>query len=186
MIAVNGNYVYEMSNFVNDFFLTYSYYLGIIIKQSIVVKKKGGENMHIETKNEILFAIGMIGQKVDNIQEDINEMKEQVAKIPKIEKELKEQKEEIRSIKERLTSLEEESKITNERLTFLEEESRSISRSVTFIENDHGDKLKALFDAFTMTTEKSEEQEKKNNLFENKLEKHDAEIYYLNTKVQGL
>lgn len=33
-------YVYEMSNFVNDFFLTYSYYLGIIVKQSIVVKRK--------------------------------------------------------------------------------------------------------------------------------------------------
>lgn len=43
MTAVNGNDVYEMSNFVNDFFLTYSYYLGIIIKQSIVVKKKGDQ-----------------------------------------------------------------------------------------------------------------------------------------------
>ena len=33
-------YSYKMSNFVNEFFLTYSYYLGIIIKQSIVVKKE--------------------------------------------------------------------------------------------------------------------------------------------------
>lgn len=159
--------------------------------------------MDTETKNEILSAIGMIGQKVDNMQDDVNEMKEQVVKIPKIEKQVakipliekdvKELKEETKIIKERLTFLEkttkeqkEETKIIKERLTSLEEESRSISRSVTFIENDHGDKLKALFDAFTMTTEKSEEQEKKNNLFENKLEKHDAEIYYLNTKVQGL
>ena len=39
---------------------------------------------------------------------------------------------------------------------------------------------------FTMTTEKAERQETKNNFFENKLEKHDAEIYYLNAKVQGL
>lgn len=33
-------YLYKMSNFVNEFFLTDSYYLGIIIKQSIVVKKE--------------------------------------------------------------------------------------------------------------------------------------------------
>ncbi len=160
--------------------------------------------MDREAKNEILSAIGILGEKVDNMQQDINQMKIQVAKIPKMEKQIENMqndilklKEEAKSTNERLTFLEKEmkgtnerltvfEKNTNERLTFLEEETKSISRSVTFIENDHGDKLKALFDAFTMTTEKAERQETKNNFFENKLEKHDAEIYYLNAKVQGL
>lgn len=164
-------YVSELSNFVNEFFLTYWCYLGIIVKQSIVVKKKGGKNMDNDAKNEILSAISMIGQKVDDMQDDVKEMKKQVAKIPEIEKQLAQ----IPAMEKQIA-----------KIPKMEEEIKSISRSVAVIENEHGDKLKALFDAFTMTMEKAERQEKKNKFFENKLEKHEAEIYYLNTKVQGL
>ena len=45
--------------------------------------------MDKEMKNEILFTIRIIGEKVDNMQNDINEMKKQVAKIPEIEKLIK-------------------------------------------------------------------------------------------------
>ena len=148
--------------------------------------------MDNDTKNEILSAIGMIGQKVDDMQDDVKEMKKQVAKIPEIEKQVAKIPEIERQVA-KIPEMEEQNKSISERLTSLEEtvkemkeEIKSISRSVAVIENDHGDKLKALFDAFTMTMEKAERQEKKNKFFENKLEKHEAEIYYLNTKVQGL
>jgi hypothetical protein len=157
--------------------------------------------MDNDAKNEILSAISMIGQKVDDMQDDVKEMKKQVAKIPEIEKqvakipeiekqvakipEIERQVAKIPEIEKQLAKLPEiEKQIA--KIPKMEEEIKSISRSVAVIENDHGDKLKALFDAFTMTMEKAERQEKKNKFFENKLEKHEAEIYYLNTKVQGL
>ncbi len=65
-------------------------------------------------------------------------------------------------------------------------ETRKISRSLAVIEQEHGDKLKALFDAFTTTMEKIEAQEKRTNICERKIEKHNADIYYLKSKVPGL
>lgn len=131
--------------------------------------------MDNEMKNEILSAIGMVEQKVDIMQEDMNEMKKQVAKIPEIEKQVAK----IPKMEKQIANMQKD-------IVELKEETRNISRSVAVIENEHGEKLSALFDAFTMSMEKAERQDKKNDFFENKLEKHDAEIYYLNTKVQGL
>lgn len=127
--------------------------------------------MNNEMKNEILTAIGCIDKKVDNMQEEIQEIKKQVAKIPKMEKEIA-----------KISGMEKEvAKIPS-----MQEEIRNISRSVAIIEHEHGEKLSALFDAFTAHTEKMEKQDKKINFCEYKLEKHDDEIYYLKTKVQAL
>ena len=63
---------------------------------------------------------------------------------------------------------------------------RQINKSVAVIEHDHGQKLSALFDAFTVLTEKSESHEDKIKSNQAHLEKHDDEIYYLKSKVQGL
>ena len=63
---------------------------------------------------------------------------------------------------------------------------RNISRSVAVIEQEHGDKLKALFDAFTTNTEAIEEQNNRISFCKQKIENHDMEIDTLKTKVQGL
>ena len=116
--------------------------------------------MDNDAKNEILSAISMIGQKVDDMQDDVKEMKKQVAKIPEIEKqvakipEIERQVAKIPEIEKQLAKLPEiEKQIA--KIPKMEEEIKSISISVAFIEYEHGDKLKALFDAFTMTMEKA-------------------------------
>ncbi len=85
----------------------------------------------------------------------------------------------LRELKEKLKYL--ETKVDN-----LEEETRSIGRSVAVIEYEHGDKLKALFEAFTTHNEKMDKQQVRIDLCEYKIEKQEEEIYSMNTKVQGL
>ena len=154
--------------------------------------------MDHEMKNEILAAIGKVDKKVDKMQEEIQEIKVQVAKIPEIEKQvakipdIEKQVEKIQS--QTIPELQQETrkigetveKIQSQTIPELQQETRNISRSVAVIEHEHGDKIKALFDAFCVNQEKGTEQDKKISFIEQKLLKHDQEIYYLNTKVQGL
>ena len=56
---------------------------------------------------------------------------------------------------------------------------RNISMTVAKIEVEHGKKLEALFDAFTMNREKIEEHENRINNCERKIEKQEDKIYYL-------
>ena len=117
------------------------------------------ENM----KNEILMAIQGVNIKVNYIQKEVAKipgMQKQIAKISEMQKEIA-------------------------KISEMQKEIRSISRSVAVIEYEHGDKLKALFDAFTMTKEKIEEQEKINLVHKKKIEKHDLEINYLTAQIQG-
>ncbi len=137
--------------------------------------------MNKTEKNEILDAIQNVNAKLDVIQKEvakIPEIQKEVAKIPEIQKEvakIPEMQKEIAKIPE-----------MQKQIIELQKETRSISRSVAVIEYEHGDKLKALFDAFTTHTEKMEQQDKRINLCENKLENHELELYYLKSKVQGL
>lgn len=132
-------------------------------------------------KNEILHAIQNINVKLDVIQKEvakIPEIQKEVAKIPGMQKEvakIPEMQKEIAKIPE-----------IQKQITELQKETRNISRSVAVIEYEHGDKLKALFDAFTTHTERMEQQDKKINFCENKLENQESELYYLKSKVQGL
>ena len=131
------------------------------------------ENM----KNEILMAIQGVNIKVDYIQKE-------VAKIPEMQKQITEMQKEVAKIPEiqkEVVKIPEMQK----QIAEMQKEIRSISRSVAIIEYEHGDKLKALFDAFTMTKEKIEEQEKINLVHEKKIEKHDLEINYLTAQIQG-
>lgn len=154
--------------------------------------------MDYQTKNEILVAIGKVSQKVDIMQEDICEMKKQVAKIPEIEKQvakipeiekqvakIPEMQKEIAKIPEMQKEIAKIAQMQKE-IAELQKETRSISRSVAVIEHEHGDKLKALFDVFTAHTEKMEKQENRISFCEHKLDNHTVEIDYLKTKVQGL
>ncbi len=159
-------------------------------------------------KNEILVAIGKVDKKVDKMQEEIQEIKVQVAKIPEIEKqvakipEIEKQVAKIPDIEKQVEKIQSQTipelqqetrkigetveKMQSQTIPELQQETRNISRSVAVIEHEHGDKIKALFDAFCVNQEKGTEQDKKISFIEQKLLKHDQEIYYLNTKVQGL
>ncbi|MCI8636981.1 MAG: hypothetical protein HFJ36_03905 [Clostridia bacterium] len=158
------------------------------------------ENM----KNEILMAIQGVNIKVDYIQKEvakipemqkqITEMQKEVAKIPEIQKEvvkIPEMQKQITEMQKEVAKIPEIQKEVakipemQKQIAEMQKEIRSISRSVAIIEYEHGDKLKALFDAFTMTKEKIEEQEKINLVHEKKIEKHDLEINYLTAQIQG-
>ena len=131
--------------------------------------------MNNTEKNEILVAIAKLGIKIDSIQEQvakIPEIEKQVAKIPDMQKEIVKTQEQVTELQQQVAEI--------------KEDTRNISRSVAIIEQEHGDKLKALFDAFTINTEKIETQKERIHFCEKKLENHDAEIDYLTTKVQGL
>lgn len=142
--------------------------------------------MSNDAKNEILAAIENINVKIDVMQE-------QVAKIPEIQKEVEkipDMQQDIRNISRSVTTIEQEKipKIQKEieKIPKMQQDIRSISRSVAVIEHEHGDKLRALFDAFAVDTEKIETQEERISFCEKKLENHDIEIDYLTNKVQGL
>lgn len=142
--------------------------------------------MDNEMKNEILVAIGSVDKKVDKMQVEIQEIKTQVAKIPKLEKQIEGLQKETRHLQTQVTDLQKETGNLQTQMTELQKETRNISRSVAIIEHEHGDKLSILFDAFTVNEEKAKEQDKKISFIQHKLSKHNQEIYYLNAKVQGL
>ena len=113
-------------------------------------------------KNEILLAIQKLNQKIDFVKEDLRqEMQEQLKAIPEMQEQLKA----IPEIKEEL---------------------RRISRTVAKIEVDHGEKLDALFDAFTAHSEKLDIHEKRIAICEKHIEHQSNQIYHLNSKVQEL
>ena len=122
--------------------------------------------------NEILQAISNLGinlnKRIDNIekvvgripemQKDIDDMKELVGNIPEMQKDINSMKEDI----------------------------RNLQKSVAVIEVEHGEKIKILFDAVLVNSEKIDMLNQKLDLQISKWQKHDDEIYYLKSKVQGL
>lgn len=134
--------------------------------------------------------------KFNEIQIQLNkipEIEKQVAKIPEMQKEIVETRKEIVETREQVAEtqkqVEETQKQveeTQKQVAEIQKETRKISGSVAVIEHEHGDKLKALFDAFTVNNEHIQMEEKRISLCEVKVENHDMEIDYLKTKVQGL
>ena len=132
-------------------------------------------------KKEILNAINKLSGKIDIMKEQvakIPEIEKQVAKIPGIEKQVAK----IPGMENEISQI---SKMQNEILQ-IKDETRNISRSVTIIEHEHGDKIKAMFDALIVNNEKIYQEQERISFCERKIENHDNEIYYLKSKVQGL
>ena len=65
----------------------------------------------------------------------------------------------------------------------IQEDIRKLSKTVAKIEVEHGEKLDALFDAFTMHSGKLEKHENRITICEKLLKKQDDEIYYLSSKI---
>lgn len=119
-------------------------------------------------KNEILLAI----ERLDNkMEKELSEIKREVAKIPKMQEDISKLQKEVAKIPE---IQKEVAKISE-----LQEETRKISKSVAVIELEHGEKLDLLFDIFDMQQEKLKLHERKMQLCDRRLDRHDDEIYYL-------
>ena len=102
----------------------------------------------------------------------------QLKEIWKIVDDIPEMKKELQKISGIVVKLEVKQKEN-------EEELRKISGSVARIEVEHGEKLVALFDAFKANTEKIEDQDKRITKCENKIERHDDQLYFLNSKIKN-
>ena len=127
------------------------------------------------TNRDLLLKIYEELKETKDKVKDIPEMKKQLEEIPKIKEEIiPTMQQDILQIKEILKEIPE-----------IKQELRNISGSVARIEVEHGEKLVALFDAFKVNTEKIEEQDKRITKCENMLEKHDHQIYILNSKLQN-
>ena len=157
------------------------------------------------TNRDLLLKIYKELQETKDKVKDIPEMKKQLEEIPKIKKQLEEipkikkqleeipkmkkQLEEIPKIKEELIPTMQQDilqiKEILKEIPEIKQELRNISGSVARIEVEHGEKLAILFDAFKVNTEKIEEQNKRITKCEKILEKHDHQIYILNSKIQN-
>ena len=120
-----------------------------------------------------------IYQGQQEIKEQVEELR--IKEIPIIKKQLKE----IPVIKKQLKEIPVIKKQLKE-IPVIKEELRSISRTVAKMEVEHAEKLQALFDAFSLHSEKLQTHEKRIDSCEHTIERQDDEIYYLKSKVQGL
>ena len=68
----------------------------------------------------------------------------------------------------------------------MQREIRNISRTVARMEVEHGEKLAALFDAFTAHSEKLDKHDKRISICEKHIEHQSNQIYHLNSKIQEL
>ena len=130
-------------------------------------------------KNEILNAIGKLNEKFDTVQE-------QVAKIPEMQNDIANIQTDVANMKTDVANMKTDMANIQTDVVNIQNNIRNINRSVAVIEHEHGDKLKALFDAFMVNNEKIYQEQERVSFCERKLENHDTEIYYLKTKVQGL
>lgn len=128
--------------------------------------------MSTSDKNEILLAIEKLNQKIDFVKEDLRqEMKEHLKVIPEMQEQLKV----IPEIQRELKAIPE-----------IKEELHRISRTVAKMEVEHGEKLAALFDAFTTHSEKLDIHDKRISICEKHIEHQSNQIYHLNSKIQEL
>ena len=120
-----------------------------------------------DTNRDLLLKIYEELQETKDKVKDIPEMKKQLEEIPKMKKDIVKIKKQLEEIPE------------------MKKELRNISGSVARIEVEHGEKLVALFDAFKINTEKINKQDNRITKCEKNLEKHDDQIYILNSKIKN-
>ena len=114
---------------------------------------------------EMKSDISTMKSDILKMKDDISGLKREVSQIPEMKKNMAKMQKEIVEIKHDV---------------------RKISQSVAVIEVEHGDKLKALFDAFSSNREDIERNKKSIEKLKNLYQLHDDKIYSLESKVQGL
>ena len=122
--------------------------------------------MKVSEKDEIIQSMTILiknfenrlDTRLSNIEKEVSQIAEMKNNILKMQKEIVEIKQDI----------------------------RKISQSVAVIEVEHGNKLKALFDAFSSNRENIERNKKSIEKLKKLYQLHDDKIYSLESKVQGL
>lgn len=139
----------------------------------------------IEFLQEIKQMMGeLLDQKIDkSVNEAVDKAVDSKINIA-IEKAIAPLREEIADLRRTVESLKKEVADFRRTVESLEKEVRDISRAVAVIEVEHGRKLDILFDAFTMSSEKHEENKKRIIWCEKKIEKHDGELFYFKSKLE--
>ena len=133
-------------------------------------------------RDEILLKIY---EEQKKMQVQIKDIQEKISVIPDMQEQINGMQWQMEDMQEKISVIPDmQEKISV--IPAMQKDIRNISRTVAKIEVEHGQKLDALFDAFTMHSEKLTEHEKRMDKFQRKIEKHDDEIYYLKSKVQGL
>ena len=114
-------------------------------------------------------------QMKKDIEQKINENQQQMKKD--IEQKINESQQQMKKdIEQKINEFQQQ---LQKEIAEVKQDVRNISMTVAKIEVEHGKKLEALFDAFTMNREKIEEHESRINNCERKIEKQDDKIYYL-------
>lgn len=132
---------------------------------------------------EILDAINKLSNDVSGIKTDVSGLKTDVSGL---KTDVSGLKTDVSVLKADVSVLKTDFSELKERLSNLEKFTIDIHHSVLKIEVEHGEKLSALFDAFTMHSEKFDFYQKQFDSINKHLQRHDDEIYCLNSKVQGL
>lgn len=141
-----------------------------------------------EERDNILLSIL---HKQDKMETRMCNIEKEVSKIASIEKEvlkiasMEKEVSKIASMEKEISKIEYIEKQVSQ-ISEMKEEIQRINNTVLKIEYEHGQKLDALFDAFKFHSEKIYRQEERIASCENSLEKHDNEIFYLKSKVQGV
>ena len=114
-------------------------------------------------------------QMKKDIEQKINENQQQMKKD--IEQKINESQQQMKKdIEQKINEFQQQ---LQKEIAEVKQDVRNISMTVAKIEVEHGKKLEALFDAFTMNREKIEEHENRINNCERKIEKQEDKIYYL-------
>lgn len=153
--------------------------------------------MNVSEKDEIIQSMSMLIKNFENKMDTrLSKIEKEVAQIPEMKSDISTMKSDILKMKDDISGLKREvsqipemkknmAKMQKE-IVEIKHDVRKISQSVAVIEVEHGDKLKALFDAFSSNREDIERNKKSIEKLKNLYQLHDDKIYSLESKVQGL
>ena len=153
--------------------------------------------MNVSEKDEIIQSMSMLIKNFENKMDTrLSKIEKEVAQIPEMKSDISTMKSDILKMKDDISGLKREVSQISEmkknmakmqkEIVEIKHDVRKISQSVAVIEVEHGDKLKALFDAFSSNREDIERNKKSIEKLKNLYQLHDDKIYSLESKVQGL
>ena len=146
--------------------------------------------MNVSEKDEIIQSMSMLIKNFENKMDTrLSKIEKEVAQIPEMKSDILKMKDDISKLKKEVSQIpgmkKNMAKMQKE-IVEIKHDVRKISQSVAVIEVEHGDKLKALFDAFSSNREDIERNKKSIEKLKNLYQLHDDKIYSLESKVQGL
>lgn len=146
--------------------------------------------MNVSEKDEIIQSMSMLIKNFENKMDTrLSKIEKEVAQIPEMKSDILKMKDDISGLKREVSQIPEMKKNMakmQKEIVEIKHDVRKISQSVAVIEVEHGDKLKALFDAFSSNREDIERNKKSIEKLKKLYQLHDDKIYSLESKVQGL